>query len=88
MKAVKPYDVRFHWTDGFAPFMVTHEGEVGDTGPDGDELSEEEALALRSGWVFCADTSNDAGLVDGLNRREKIGHGGPGVPGSWSDYDA
>lgn len=87
MKAVKPYPVRFHWSHGFAWFQVTHEGEIGDTGPEGDELSDEQSLALRSGWVFAADKSNDAGLIDGANRREKIGHGGPGIPVSWSEYE-
>lgn len=75
MKAVEPYHVRFHWTDGYAPFLVTHEGEES----DGD-------TELRSGWVLVADTPNDAGLQDGLNRRDLIGHGGPGIPGSWSEY--
>lgn len=86
MKASTPYYVRFHWSDGFAPFLVTHEGEEGDLGPEGDSLSSEEAVNLRSGWVLVADDSNDAGLQDGLNRRDKIGHGGPGIPGSWSAY--
>jgi len=87
MQAVKPAYVRFHWSDGYAPFLVTHVGEVGDQGADGDDLTDEEALALRSGWVLVADTPNDAGLSDGLNRRDKIGHGGPGISGSWSEYE-
>jgi hypothetical protein len=86
MQAVEPYYLKFHWSDGYAPFLVTHEGVKGDTGPDGDELPDDEAEALRSGWVLVADVSNDAGLQDGLNRRDKIGHGGPGIPGSWSSY--
>lgn len=86
MQSVSPYYVRFHWSDGFAPFLVTHEGVAGDVGPEGDELDEEEATALRSGWVIVADDSNDAGLSDGWNRRDKIGKGGSGKPGSWSAY--
>lgn len=84
MQAVEPYYARFHWSDGFAPFLVTHHGVAGE---EGDDLSEEEAEALRSGWVLCADDSNDAGLSDGWNRRDKIGHGGPGMNASWSAYE-
>lgn len=77
MHPVKPYYVRFHWSDGFAPFLVTHEA-----GPD------EEDSELRSGWVVAADADNDAGLdAGGWNRRDRIGHGGPGIPGSWSEYE-
>lgn len=87
MQAVEPYYVRFHDGGSYYPFLVTHEGEPGDTGPEGDELSDEEATALRSGWVFAAESSKgEAGLSDGLNRRDKIGHGGPGYNVSWSAY--
>lgn len=53
------------------PMMVVHEDE-------GEHLS---------GWVFAKDERNTAGLSDGANWKPMVGRGGPGVPGSWSDFD-
>jgi hypothetical protein len=38
-----------------------------------------------TGWVFAHDERNAAGLTDGLNWREQIGKGSPGVNVSWSE---
>ena len=73
---VEPYFVRFHSTAGEEtglafPFLVVHEKED-------DHVD---------GWVFCNDERNDAGLSQGLNWRDKIGHGGPSANVSFSRFD-
>jgi hypothetical protein len=72
---VNPYYVQFHSTaedeegTGLAfPFLVVHENE--------DEHLD--------GWVFAHDARNTAGLTEGVNWRENIGKGGPGMDASWS----
>lgn len=73
MEAVKPHYVRFHSGGNFYPFLVTHS--------EGEEDK-------KSGWVFAAEEDAEAGLSNGLNRRDKIGHGGPGINVSWSEYES
>ena len=72
---VKPHWVQFNstamgeeGTNLAFPMLVVHENE-------GDEVD---------GWVFSHDGRNSAGLSDGVNWRENIGHGGPGQDASWS----
>jgi len=52
-------------------FLVVHEDE-------GEHLS---------GYVFAHDDRNSAGLTDGVNWRDNVGKGGPGIDGSWSDIE-
>lgn len=82
---VKPYFVRYHTdseeegVDLAFPMLVIHE--------DKQEGSDSEEKTELSGWVFSNDERNTAGLSNGANFKGKVGRGGPGVPGSWSDFE-
>lgn len=77
---VKPYWVQFHTTsqngegpEKAYPFLVVHEGPS-DSGSD-----------QKWGWVYVADSDNDAGLSGGVQYLADIGRGGPGQNVSWSE---
>lgn len=75
---IEPRFVRFHDGTGLAfAMLVVHE----DPQEEGGELTQ------LSGYVFCNDEDNDAGLSTGINYRSMIGHGGPGMGASWSDFN-
>jgi len=83
---ILPWFVRYHTGSSeegvnlaFA-FMVVH--------ADPQEGAESDELTELSGFVFCNDPRNDAGLSPGMNYKPKVGRGGPGIPGSWSDFSS
>lgn len=56
-----------------------------------EDESEDGSLNQLSGYVFCDDTDNDAGLAEGVNYRGQIGRADDSaeVPGgaSWSPWE-
>jgi hypothetical protein len=76
-----PRWVKFHDGSGKAfAFLVVKKDE-----------SEDGSMNQLSGYVFCDDTDNAAGLADGVNYRGQIGRADDSqdVPGgaSWSPWD-